>query len=984
MRIERIEIDGFGRFHDVHWALDDGLTVLLGENEAGKTTLLNALRALLFGFEATRDGRTWYPALAGGRRGGRLVLHTSGGERWTVERHGDRGGAGALAVRAPNGNQGGQETLDRLLHGADAALFNNIFAFGLSELQTFDTLSADGVRGRIYGAGAGLGGTSAVDLERRLRQAQDAVFLPRGQRPLNLLLGRIDAVQREIAELARQPEEYVAAHRERMELEERTARLRTELRSWRERAIRLANLRSAGPLAAELTAVEADLAVGDATLDALPHDAVAVLDRRLADLAEARAALTAIDEQLDAARISLAGLELDERVLGAGDEIVALRDERAARSTAGARRRELEAAEARHAAAVGEQLARAGGWDEARLVALDDSIVSIEATRELEGALVQARAAHATAEERRRAAVDALAAGDAGDSPAGDSQLEDRSAVLRQLDELRIRRAGAEARRNQSGPSRPLALLSATAIVLVALGAGWLVGQPLIGGLAGAAVAAVLVLLALGGKREPKTDLAAIARERAQLLARIGLAADADDAQVATAAEELAAARARGELARERRAATDLRRAELVRNEREAARTAAMLEEAEGAWSGWLEERELPVGLSPEAARQLLGAAGGARRSVIERDHQRELLAGAARDDEAFVARVDALLASIGLAGPLDGDRRMALLAGAVDQLERARSDRRRANELEAGIASLAARRATALERCDLAERALAEHLSELGCPDPDAVRRRDAAAAERRTVWARARELRAGLTGIAGGADAVPALVAEAGESDPAKLEAARGEAQDRADELEAEERAALSRIGAIEARISELEATEALGQRRQELAALEGQAAAMAHEWAVRAVALKLLEETRSRYERERQPDVVRAATSHFERFTGGRYARIVAPPGDTSVRVETEGGDGRATEELSRGTAEQLYLALRFGLIEEFASHAEPLPVVMDDILVNFDAQRAERAALAIRDLAGRHQVLYFTCHPWTAELLDPDGGRTLALD
>jgi uncharacterized protein YhaN len=106
-------------------------------------------------------------------------------------------------------------------------------------------------------------------------------------------------------------------------------------------------------------------------------------------------------------------------------------------------------------------------------------------------------------------------------------------------------------------------------------------------------------------------------------------------------------------------------------------------------------------------------------------------------------------------------------------------------------------------------------------------------------------------------------------------------------------------------------------------------------------------------------------------------------VAPPGDASVRVETEGGESRVTEELSRGTGEQLYLALRFGLIEEFARHAEPLPVMMDDILVNFDAERAARAASAIRDLADRHQVLYFTCHAWTAELLDPGGVRTLAL-
>jgi ABC-type uncharacterized transport system ATPase subunit len=74
MWLERIELDGFGRFHDASWELTEGVTVLLGANEAGKTTLLNALRALLFGFESSRDGRCrgarrprpeWKPGRAG-------------------------------------------------------------------------------------------------------------------------------------------------------------------------------------------------------------------------------------------------------------------------------------------------------------------------------------------------------------------------------------------------------------------------------------------------------------------------------------------------------------------------------------------------------------------------------------------------------------------------------------------------------------------------------------------------------------------------------------------------------------------------------------------------------------------------------------------------------------------------------------------------------------------------------------------------------
>jgi uncharacterized protein YhaN len=188
---------------------------------------------------------------------------------------------------------------------------------------------------------------------------------------------------------------------------------------------------------------------------------------------------------------------------------------------------------------------------------------------------------------------------------------------------------------------------------------------------------------------------------------------------------------------------------------------------------------------------------------------------------------------------------------------------------------------------------------------------------------------------------------------------------------------------VGELDASIRALESADELGTLRQELAGVEGRAASLATAWAVRAIAGRLMAETRSRYELERQPDVIRAATAHFERITGGRYTRIVAAPGEADVRVESEAGEARATDELSRGTAEQLYLALRFGLIEEFAQHAEPLPVVMDDILVNFDADRAARAAAAIRDLAERHQVLYFTCHPWIADLLDADGARTISL-
>src|SRR2546428_10204776 len=81
MRIEGWQIEGFGVFRD--WevrGLSPGLTVFLGPNEAGKSTLLAFLRGALFGFPGRRSRWPQYPPLAGGRHGGRLFLGGPAGE----------------------------------------------------------------------------------------------------------------------------------------------------------------------------------------------------------------------------------------------------------------------------------------------------------------------------------------------------------------------------------------------------------------------------------------------------------------------------------------------------------------------------------------------------------------------------------------------------------------------------------------------------------------------------------------------------------------------------------------------------------------------------------------------------------------------------------------------------------------------------------------------------------------------------------------
>jgi hypothetical protein len=78
------------------------------------------------------------------------------------------------------------------------------------------------------------------------------------------------------------------------------------------------------------------------------------------------------------------------------------------------------------------------------------------------------------------------------------------------------------------------------------------------------------------------------------------------------------------------------------------------------------------------------------------------------------------------------------------------------------------------------------------------------------------------------------------------------------------------------------------------------------------------------------------------------------------------------------LSRGTRGQMYLALRLALAADYARRAEPLPVILDDVLVTFDDRRQEAALAALADFARQGpQVLLLTCHRRPREVAEELG-------
>ena len=118
MRLTGIDIHGFGIFNGFSCTkLSEKLTVFLGENEAGKTTLMSFIRQMLFGFPTGHQKNVQrYPPFMGGRYGGNLTFVLEDGESITVRRHRpDRATRDDVTVEIA-GEVQGEAYLKRILH----------------------------------------------------------------------------------------------------------------------------------------------------------------------------------------------------------------------------------------------------------------------------------------------------------------------------------------------------------------------------------------------------------------------------------------------------------------------------------------------------------------------------------------------------------------------------------------------------------------------------------------------------------------------------------------------------------------------------------------------------------------------------------------------------------------------------------------------------------------------------------------------------
>lgn len=431
---------------------------------------------------------------------------------------------------------------------------------------------------------------------------------------------------------------------------------------------------------------------------------------------------------------------------------------------------------------------------------------------------------------------------------------------------------------------------------------------------------------------------------------------------------------------RERRAAIEI---ELLPTARKTAAQALVK------WETWKKEWEEAVkalGLDADASVDAVNTALEAHDEFFAalRDvrSKSERIAEIDRAREAFDARVDALLGTL-------GQTRSGDAAAAVDGLTAALAAQKKADERRRELADDRIRYEEALKTAKTESgvhmAALARLRDEAGVETDEALPEAERRWEEWRTIERERNDAEEQLSRLAGTQDSA-GFRSELAAADEDGLTAALARLAEELAETERLRDEAVARTTQAKAALSAMDDAEGAAEAASLAASALAQAGRYAEDFARLAVARGMLAQAVEQYRKRNEGPVLATASALFAELTQGSFAgvepRYGADDQPVLMGMRPEGAPV-AVEGMSEGTRDQLYFALRLATLEEYLAHHPPLPLILDDVFVSFDDARAVAALNALRGVAAKTQVICFTHHRHLVDLSQQVYGGELDL-
>lgn len=1030
MKISNIHIDRFGVWEDFDQTIKpNGLTVFYGTNGTGKTTLLRFLRAMLYGF--TLDDRQiadrWRDRFS--REGSLEVQHQGRTHRLhrmaTLE-----GDAGRLTIDGLDAAHAAKPLYEELIGHLDARLFQSVFALGLPELQQLGTLEDEAVARHIYAMTLGPQGRQLQDAVPKLESYQRAIRNPQAMSGKLLELAqqrtRLRALNEAESTRLKRHRELL---RKREQLETRQENLTSRQTNLQAALLEARHLqrvwepwRLVGQCQRELS--------GLPELQAIAPDTISKLDRIEAaivslgqDRDTARSRVLAIEEKLKSARKladfgrfgpSLHALwehqpawqNQDAHRLAAEQELNTVEQDLTRRlkelgpKWTRQRLSEIVDTPATHA----ELLSSARGYQDMRARQLarqrryrKKSSVCHDRELALRTTLLELGIQSETIEEPLHFARQRLAhVVELGRLRiAAGEHLERIREIEKQLERIRV---------HSSMPPWIFTLLFlflAAGVGLLFWGALTSITTGVLVGTIYALVGVMAISLSYGLKvqfeRDAEDQLRAIresrrdyqvrlheAREQMRDLAQTHDLMDAaeleqwmqganDGGLIAQAAARLA------DLEKLQRQFQEIRR---VRKSLSAARKKLQegqreLAQARHDWSRKLAGIGLDETTSVSNAYSSWEKVHGAFEQLARSRELSHRLNGIRSEQQAFRQKVETLAKRIGQSLPATANPWLPLENWRKDlttALEKRKAKRKLDRMLEARQEL----------RFQLDRKLEQQHLDRTAMLSAAGVRDREGLI-DRIKTWEKRKEwelrLKQAQHDLEQAVQSQPTLAI----TEDVLQKFNRTQNDQRIGELtkdlaivEQDLKKLYEELGSVKQETRTLEADTSGMTRRLELATLEQQMRTGLEDWYAAALAGQSMEELRQRFERTNQPQLLAEASPFLSKLTCGQYPNIWTPLGQHALCVDDDRQQPWPVQMLSGGTREQLFLAIRLAMVRRFTARNVELPMILDDVTVNFDEHRSGAAVDTLIDFASTgQQVLVFTSHMSFAEQFQSRG-------